>query len=73
MARSSQATGRRGSVGGDASRLPLHSAVVDEAMARLAEDLASGGWRTAHQHLLALDEVDAGCRVVVSDPGRQRP
>ena len=48
------------------ARLP--AAVVDEAMARLADDLAGGRWQAAHADLLGRDEIDAGYRLVVADP-----
>lgn len=48
------------------ARLP--AAVVDEAMARLEADLESGAWHRAHAALLEVDEIDAGYRLVVSDP-----
>lgn len=37
-------------------------------MARLASDLADGTWHDRHGHLLDLDELDPGIRLVVS-PG----
>ncbi|MGI8663997.1 MAG: hypothetical protein ACR2LQ_12435 [Acidimicrobiales bacterium] len=48
------------------ARLPI--SVVDDAMARLADDLATGAWHNAHRDLLTLDEIDAGYRIVVADP-----
>jgi SAM-dependent methyltransferase len=48
------------------ARLPR--ATVAPAMARLAADLASGAWHRAHQDFLALDEIDAGYRIVTA-PG----
>ena len=48
------------------ARLP--AAVVDEAMARLADDLATGRWHAAHADLAELYEVDAGYRLVVATP-----
>lgn len=48
------------------ARLP--AAVVDDAMARLADDLATGRWHAAHADLAGLDEIDAGYRLVVADP-----
>ena len=47
------------------ARLP--SDVVDRAMAKLADDLASGAWHRAHWDLLAQDEIDAGYRIVMAD------
>lgn len=49
------------------ARLP--KALVDEAMARLDDDLASGAWHNAHEDLSALNEIDAGYRIVVSRAG----
>jgi len=37
---------------------------VSHAMARLAQDLASGAWHDAHAGLLDVDEIDAGYRIV---------
>ena len=48
------------------ARLP--TAVVDGAMARLADDLASGRWHATHADLAGLDEIDAGYRLVVAAP-----
>ena len=48
------------------ARLP--EPTVRAAMARLAADLESGAWHRTHPELLAADEIDAGYRVVVSDP-----
>lgn len=49
------------------ARLP--ATVVEPAMARLADDLATGTWHDAHADLLAADHVDAGYRIVVSPGG----
>jgi SAM-dependent methyltransferase len=46
------------------ARLP--AAVVDEGMARLAADLESGRWQSAHADLLTASQIDAGYRLVVS-------
>lgn len=35
-------------------------------MARLSADLATGAWRDRYGHLLELDELDLGYRVIVS-------
>ena len=48
------------------ARLP--DDVVERAMARLADDLATGAWHARHRGLLALDDLDVGYRLVVS-PG----
>ena len=49
------------------ARLP--DDVVERAMARLADDLATGVWHARHQRLLSLAEVDVGYRLVVSPGG----
>ena len=46
------------------ARLPTD--VVEEAMARLADDIATGRWHHAHRDLLDIEEIDAGYRLVVS-------
>lgn len=47
---------------------------ADAGARRLADDLASGAWQQRYGHLLALDEMDAGYRLVVAgDPGGRRP
>jgi SAM-dependent methyltransferase len=43
----------------------LPAADVEPGMKRLAEDLASGAWRERYGHLLELDEIDAGYRIVI--------
>lgn len=48
------------------ARLPRP--VVDRAMARLADDLRSGRWHATHAALVGRDEIDAGYRIVVSNP-----
>ena len=50
------------------ARLPTD--VVDEAMARLAADLASGRWHATHESLLTASAIDAGYRLVVSRGNR---
>ncbi|MGN6693807.1 MAG: class I SAM-dependent methyltransferase [Aquihabitans sp.] len=42
--------------------------LVAERMERLAADLASGSWHERNADLLALDEVDAGYRLVIAEP-----
>lgn len=39
---------------------------LDEGFARLREDLASGHWARRYGHLLNLDELDAGYRLIVT-------
>ena len=39
---------------------------VEDCVARLGEDLASGAWRARHGDLLALDELDLGYRLLVA-------
>jgi SAM-dependent methyltransferase len=46
------------------ARLPQD--IVDDGMARLRADLASGAWDRRHRDLLAEAEIDAGYRLVVS-------
>jgi hypothetical protein len=38
---------------------------LEPALARLADDLASGAWARRHADLLELDELDAGYRLLV--------
>jgi len=45
----------------------LPQEVVSKAMARLADDLASGKWATRHAELLKRDEMDFGYRLIISD------
>jgi SAM-dependent methyltransferase len=40
---------------------------LDAGLSRLATDLASGEWERQYGHLLALDEFDAGYRLVVAE------
>lgn len=49
------------------ARLPEH--VVEQGVARLEDDLASGAWSRRHADLLSLDSFDAGYRLVVAHPG----
>jgi hypothetical protein len=49
------------------SALSLTGAADREAgMARLAADLDSGEWQRRYGHLLALDELDLGYRVLIA-------
>jgi SAM-dependent methyltransferase len=41
-------------------------ALVDAAMARLADDLRTGRWYERYGHLLELEELDLGLRLIVS-------
>ncbi len=43
----------------------------EQGMHRLRADLSNGEWHRRWGHLLALDELDLGYRVVVAAPGRQ--
>ena len=43
----------------------LPADVVGRAMARLSADVASGAWHERHRHLLGLDALDVGYRIVV--------
>jgi SAM-dependent methyltransferase len=45
----------------------MEQAAVQEGVERLRRDLESGEWRRRNGHLLELDEVDAGYRLVVRD------
>ena len=40
--------------------------VLDKAMARLSSDIADGTWKAKYGHLLKLDEIDLGYRLVVA-------
>ncbi len=40
---------------------------IKQAVERLRVDLATGAWRQRHGHLLELDELDLGYRLVVSE------
>jgi hypothetical protein len=44
----------------------LDQDAVERAMRRLARDLDSGAWHDANRDLLALDEFDAGYRLVTA-------
>ena len=44
----------------------LAPADIDPGMAQLADDLQSGAWQARYGHLLELDELDAGYRIVVA-------
>ncbi|HEX2384187.1 MAG TPA: class I SAM-dependent methyltransferase [Acidimicrobiales bacterium] len=44
----------------------LPPAEAEAGARRLADDLQSGAWHERHGHLLALDELDAGYRLVVA-------
>jgi SAM-dependent methyltransferase len=44
----------------------LPPAVTGPAMGRLADDLATGRWHRTHGHLMDLDELDVGYRLVVA-------
>ena len=39
---------------------------LEDGLARLAGDLASGAWAERYRHLLELEEFDAGYRLVVA-------
>ena len=38
-----------------------------DGIARLDKDLRSGAWRARHRHLLGLDELDLGYRLLVAE------
>jgi SAM-dependent methyltransferase len=44
----------------------LPAAEVDTAVARLADDLDSGAWARSNGHLLDLDELDTGYRLLIA-------
>jgi hypothetical protein len=44
----------------------LEPRVVDDAMRRLAHDVHTGTWHDRHAELLAMDEFDAGYRLVTT-------
>jgi SAM-dependent methyltransferase len=46
----------------------LSAEEIEAGTARLADDLHSGEWHRRHAHLLALDELDAGYRLLVARP-----
>lgn len=43
---------------------------LEEGLARLREDIASGAWNKRYAHLLHADAYDAGYRLIVSELGR---
>lgn len=45
----------------------LDAALVEERMEKLRSDLADGTWHRRHGHLLALDSVDGGFRLVIRE------
>jgi SAM-dependent methyltransferase len=50
----------------------LEPAIVERCVESMSRDLASGLWHERHGHLRALDEFDAGLRLVVSTPSAAR-
>ena len=44
----------------------LDREVLDRGLGRLADDLATGAWHERHGHLLGLDELDYGYRLVTA-------
>jgi hypothetical protein len=44
----------------------LPAADIEPGMRRLAADLESGAWHERYGHLLELDEIDAGYRIVIA-------
>lgn len=50
----------------------LPARVVDEGVARLADDLASGAWDARFGHLRAETSADLGYRIVVAETSGQR-
>jgi SAM-dependent methyltransferase len=47
----------------------MEPVVVERVVAAVERDLADGSWDARHGHLRALDEYDAGLRLIVSHPG----
>jgi SAM-dependent methyltransferase len=45
----------------------LEADLVAERMERLKADLADGTWHRRHGHLMALDSIDGGLRLVIRD------
>lgn len=41
---------------------------IADALARLEQDLASGDWQARHGHLMELDNLDVGYRLVIAQP-----
>tara|TARA_R110001599_G_scaffold115128_3_gene281492 strand:+ start:1098 stop:1847 length:750 start_codon:yes stop_codon:yes gene_type:complete len=41
---------------------------IADALARLEQDLASGDWQARHGHLMELDNLDVGYRLVTAQP-----
>ena len=48
------------------SSLSLLEGRLDLGLRRLARDLSSGRWHERYAHLLELEELDAGYRLIVS-------
>ena len=46
---------------------------LEDGLARLADDLASGAWAERYRHLLELEEFDAGYRLVVARQASANP
>jgi SAM-dependent methyltransferase len=46
----------------------LPAPVVDRGLTQLRKDLDSGDWRRRYGHLLALDELDVGLRLITAEP-----
>jgi hypothetical protein len=46
----------------------MDARVVERVVAAVRRDLEDGSWDTRHGHLRALDEYDAGLRLVVARP-----
>ncbi len=54
---------------GTSALAQLPAQVLDPALARLRADLGSGEWHRRHGHLLELDSLDLGYRLLVTDLG----
>lgn len=51
----------------------FHRVEHDAAIARLADDLATGAWQARHERLLQQDALDVGVRIVVAEIGPAAP
>ena len=54
---------------GTSALAQLPAAILDPALERLRGDLESGEWHRRHGHLLELDELDLGYRLLVTELG----
>ena len=54
---------------GTSALAQLPAAILDPALGRLRGDLESGEWHRRHGHLLELEELDLGYRLLVTELG----